>query len=100
MMHWPMSSATVVILMAISKLEEIMDIFAGFRKTETPVAIIREGTTPNVEMVTGTVRDLIFHVRYPSLSSPAVIVVGEVVKLHPHFKKEIMVIQSAGAERA
>src|ERR1700712_3204988 len=39
------SSATVVILMAMSKLESIMDIFTENGKGETPVAIIQDGTT-------------------------------------------------------
>ena len=94
------SSATVIILMAVSKLEEIMDIFAGFGKSETPVAIIQEGTTPNGKMVIGSVRDIAFRAQYASLSNPAVIVVGEVVKLHPSYIKEVAIVQSAKAKRA
>src|SRR5665647_698269 len=41
------SSATVVILMAMSKLEAIMDIFIANGKADTPVAIIQDGTTPH-----------------------------------------------------
>ena len=39
------SSATVIILMAMSKLEAIMDIFKEYGKQDTPVAIIQDGTT-------------------------------------------------------
>lgn len=87
------SSATVVILMAMSKLEEIMDIFSGFGKTETPVAIIQDGTTPKAKMVIGTVKDIFFRAQHAGLRNPAIIVVGEVVKLHEKFVKELFVLQ-------
>jgi uroporphyrin-III C-methyltransferase len=89
------SSATVVILMAMSKLEEIMDIFAGYGRSETPVAIIQNGTTSNVKMVIGTVRDIQFKAQYQGLSNPAVIVVGDVVKLHPSLVKEVAISQGS-----
>lgn len=77
------SSATVIILMAMSKLETIMDIFAGYGKRDTPVAIIQDGTTPKEKIVIGTVRDIVFKAQYAGLANPAIIIVGEVVKLHP-----------------
>lgn len=77
------SSATVIILMAMSKLEAIMEIFAGHGKSDTPVAIIQEGTTSREKMVMGTVRDIVFRAQHAGLGNPAVIIVGEVVKLHP-----------------
>ena len=76
------SLATVIILMAMSKLEDIMDIFVANGKADTPVAIIQEGTTPNEKIVIGTVKDIVFRSQYHGLSNPAVIVIGEVVKLH------------------
>lgn len=79
------SSATVVILMAMSKLETIMEIFGGFGKNETPVAIIQDGTTPKEKVVIGKVRDIVFKAAYAGLQNPAVIVVGEVVNLHRLF---------------
>jgi len=79
------SSATVVILMAMSKLEAIMDIFSKYGKAETPVAIIQDGTTENEKYVIGTVRDIVFRAQHAALSNPAIIIVGEVVKLHPSF---------------
>lgn len=76
------SSATVVILMAMSKLEEIMDIFISMGKAETAVAIIQEATTPNEKMAIGKVKDIVFKAEYLQLSNPAVIVIGNVVNLH------------------
>lgn len=91
------SSATVVILMAMSKLEEIMDIFAGYGKSDTPVAIVQNGTTPNAKMVVGTVRNIAFKAEYAGLSNPAIIVVGEVVRLHTALVKEIAFAQGTTA---
>jgi len=75
------STATVVILMAMSKLEAIMDCFTRYGKQDTPVAIIQNGTTPQQKMVLGTVRDICFRSQHAGLSNPAVIVIGEVVTL-------------------
>ncbi len=84
------SSATVVILMAMSKLEAIMDIFLANGKASTPVAIIQDGTTPNEKIVIGTVKDISFKSQYECLTNPAIIIVGEVVSLHQPKLKTIL----------
>jgi len=84
------SSATVVILMAMSKLEAIMDIFAVNGKANTPVAIIQDGTTPNEKMVIGTAKDIFFKSQYAELTNPAIIIVGEVVNFHSSQIKAIV----------
>jgi uroporphyrin-III C-methyltransferase len=83
------SSATVIILMAMSKLEAIMEIFAGYGKSETPVAIIQDGTTNREKMLMGTVRDIVYKSQYEELSNPSIIIVGEVVKLHPSLSRTV-----------
>jgi uroporphyrin-III C-methyltransferase len=85
------STATVVILMAMSKLEEIMDIFKACGKSETPVAIIQDGTTANEKMVIGTVKEISYKAQYAGLTNPAIIVVGEVVKLQSSIIKETVI---------
>ena len=82
------SSATVVILMAMSKLEAIMDKFKANGKKDTPVAIIQNGTTNKEKCVIGTVSDIYFRAQYEGLCNPAIIIVGEVVRLHPSLLKE------------
>ncbi|MEM8927282.1 MAG: uroporphyrinogen-III C-methyltransferase [Bacteroidota bacterium] len=74
------SSATVVILMGMSKLGEIMALFQSEGKSETPVAIIQEGTTKNEKLGIGTVATIEAKVREQKLTNPAIIVIGEVVK--------------------
>lgn len=74
------SSATVVILMGMSKLKEIVSIFKQFEKGDLPVAIIQNGTTNNEKLGLGTVNSILEVVKRNELSSPAIIVIGEVVK--------------------
>ncbi|PWV49860.1 uroporphyrinogen-III C-methyltransferase [Chitinophaga sp. S165] len=75
------STATVIILMAMSKLEKIMDIFSGYGKENLPVAIIQNSSTDREKVVTGTVKDIVFKAQHAGMSNPAVIVVGKVVDL-------------------
>ena len=82
------SSATVIILMAMSKLEAIMDIFREHGKQDTLVAIIQNGTTPEEKWVIGSVKDIVFKAEFAGITNPAIIVVGEVVHLHPTQLKE------------
>jgi len=89
------SSATVIILMAMSKLEAIMDIFREYGKKHTPVAIIQNGTTPEEKWVIGSVKDILFKAEFAGITNPAIIVVGEVVKLHPSLLKEKLQSQTS-----
>ncbi|UJH68250.1 uroporphyrinogen-III C-methyltransferase [Allomuricauda sp. SCSIO 65647] len=74
------SSATVVILMGMSKLGEIMALFKKQGKSETPVAIIQEGSTTNEKIGIGTVASIENEAREQQLANPAIIVIGEVVR--------------------
>ena len=77
------SSATVVILMAMSKLEAIIDIFLEMGKEDTPVAIIQDGTTEQEKIIIGKVKDIFFKSQFEGIKNPAIIIIGEVVNLHP-----------------
>lgn len=74
------STATVVILMGMSKLNEIVSIFKKFNKSEIPTAIIQNGTTVSEKIGLGTINSIEEVVLHKQLSSPAIIVIGEVVK--------------------
>ena len=74
------SSATVVILMGMSKLSQIVSLFQKESKGETPIAIIQNGTTPDEKIGIGTINTIEEIVAQNKLSSPAIIVIGEVVK--------------------
>lgn len=74
------STATIVILMGMGKLDEIVAVFSEENKQNTPVAIIQNGTTENEKFGVGTIRTICQIVNEKELSSPAIIVIGEVVK--------------------
>ena len=73
------SNATVIILMGMSKLGQIMELFKEEGKTETPVAIIQNGTRDNEKIGIGTVASIEHKAKEQQLSNPAIIVIGEVV---------------------
>ncbi|EAQ49897.1 MULTISPECIES: uroporphyrinogen-III C-methyltransferase [Leeuwenhoekiella] len=74
------SSATVVILMGMSKLAEITALFRESGKKDTPVAIIQDGTTSKERIGVGTVDTIETVVQELKLTNPSIIVIGEVVK--------------------
>jgi uroporphyrin-III C-methyltransferase len=80
------SSATVVILMGMSKLEQIVTLFQNESRGETPIAIIQNGTLPNEKVGFGTINTILQQVRDKQLSSPAIIVIGEVVRKRCNVK--------------
>lgn len=73
------SSATVVILMGIGKLEEIIGVFSKYKPSTYPMAIIQNGTLPNEKVVCGHLSTIQEKAQQEGISSPAVIIVGEVV---------------------
>jgi uroporphyrin-III C-methyltransferase len=71
---------TLVILMGLHNLRAIVDeLVANGRAPETPVAVIRQGTTGRQAVVSGTLADIVE--RSCSIKAPALIVVGAVVRL-------------------
>ena len=86
------SSATVVILMGMNKLNEIISIYQNNRTDDLPVAIIQNGTKDTEKKVVGTISSIAKLVQEYQLSSPAIIVIGEVVnnasKLTQYFQEE------------
>ena len=86
------SSATVVILMGMSKLSEIVSVFSSEGKGNESVAIIQNGTTEREQTGFGTINTIESVVKEKQLSSPAIIVIGEVVKQRVELdsvKKEV-----------
>ncbi|MDN3642402.1 uroporphyrinogen-III C-methyltransferase [Lutimonas halocynthiae] len=81
------SSATVVILMGMNKLSQIVSIFKELDKEDTPVAIIQNGTLENQNSGIGEMSTIEDVVKTKNLSSPAIIVIGEVVKNNNEIQK-------------
>ena len=71
---------TIVFLMGVEHMSEIVQqLIAHGRPSDTPVAVIREGTTQNQFVVTGTLADIVE--KAEGIRPPAVLIVGEVVNL-------------------
>lgn len=73
------SNATVVILMGMSKLQQIVALFMGEGKSETPIAIIQNGTCKDEKIGVGVIATIEKEVAAQKLSNPAIIIIGEVV---------------------
>lgn len=74
------SSATVVILMGMNKLEEIVALYQSNRVDDLPIAIIQNGTQKTQKKVIGTISTILELVKNNEIASPAIIVIGEVVR--------------------
>jgi uroporphyrin-III C-methyltransferase len=73
---------TLVILMGLSRLPEIAArLLWNGRPTDTPAAVIEQGTLPGERVVTGTLGTIAKDAARAGLRSPATVVVGEVVRL-------------------
>ena len=95
---------TLVFYMGMSNLPHIVEkLTANGLPAETPVAVIRWGTRPEQQTVTGTLADILERARAAKMGHPAIIVVGGVVSLRdklkwfeykPLFGKRVLVTRS------
>jgi uroporphyrin-III C-methyltransferase len=74
------SSATVIILMGLNKITSIMEIYSELGKSNTPVAVVQDGTLPSQQAVVGTVSSIVDLVNQEKIVAPAIIIIGEVVR--------------------
>ncbi len=95
---------TLVFLMGVENLSNIVhNLLMHGRSSETPCAVIRWGTLPDQQVVTGVLADIEDKVEKADLKPPAILVVGEVVRLRnelmwfenrPLFGRRIVVTRS------
>ena len=98
------SSDTLVFLMGIGNLTHIVNkLIQNGRLPSTPVAVISQGTSPKQRTLVGTLGDIGSRAQKEGFEPPAVIVVGEVVKLReqirwfdklPIFGKRVLVTRA------
>lgn len=75
---------TLVFLMGVKNLSQIAgSLIENGKDADTPVALIRWGTTDNQETLTGDLRDIAAKAEEKHFSPPAILVVGRVVSLRP-----------------
>ncbi|MBI3910497.1 MAG: uroporphyrinogen-III C-methyltransferase [Armatimonadetes bacterium] len=95
---------TLVVLMGVEKLPEIVAaLLAGGKSPNTPVAMIRWGTYPVQETLCSTLGEIVAQAQATGFRRPAVIVMGEVVRLReplawyerrPLFGRRILVTRA------
>jgi len=88
------SSATVVILMGLRKLAAITTIYQELEKGTLPVMVVQNGSRKEETHVIGTINDIVKKVELAQISTPAIIVIGEVVQLHQDMAKSMALEQS------
>jgi uroporphyrin-III C-methyltransferase len=93
------SSATVAILMGMSKLSEIVSAFAKAGKEKIPVAIIQNGTREDEKIGFGTIETIEKIVQDKQLSSPAIIVIGKVVENRSILSETLASIEEKGYDQ-
>ena len=77
---------TLVVLMGLKSLPRITrELIAHGRRPETPVALVRQGTTDGQETIVGTLADIAMKAEEARLTPPVVAVIGEVVALRPRI---------------
>lgn len=88
--HWPSLArgiGTLVFLMGVKNLPRIVSQLRRHgRSGDTPVALVRWGTTNRQQTVTGTLDTIVDIVHQAGLKAPSIIVIGEVVKLRQTLK--------------
>jgi len=77
------ANQTVVIYMGLSALPDICrQLIAHGAPATRPIAVVQHGSTATQKVLTGTLADLAPRVAESGLTSPSLIIVGDVVKLH------------------
>ncbi len=97
-------SDTLIFLMGMGNLAQIVNqLVQNGRQPSTPVAVISQGTSPKQRTISGTLKDIVAKAKQESFEPPAVIVVGDVVRLReqlrwfdnlPLFGKRILVTRA------
>lgn len=98
------ASGTLIFLMGVANLEHICsELLRCGKAADMPVALIRWGTWMEQETLTGTLSDIVQKVKEVNFQSPAVTIVGQVVKLReklawfekkPLFGRRILVTRA------
>jgi len=83
-------NATIIVLMGVKNLEKICRrLIENGKNPNTPVAIIQEGTTANQRVVVGNLSNIAEIAKKERIEPPAIIVIGDVVKLREKTGKFI-----------
>jgi len=73
--------------MGIERIKEIAAIFKQEGKERLPVAVIEKGSTTDEHIIVGVVDTIAELIEDHKISSPALLVFGNVVSVHPAFAR-------------
>jgi len=88
------SAATVVIYMGMKKLHEISSIYEEGNLGHLPAMIVQNATLPHQKEVKCTARDLAVVACTAGLSSPAIVVIGNVVHARTYAMTQLQNVQT------
>jgi uroporphyrin-III C-methyltransferase len=74
------TNTTVVVLMGLSKIAEIAQIWQQAGKCDCPFAIVENATLPHQQIVIGDATNIAAQVEAAGLTGPTIIVIGETVR--------------------
>ncbi len=80
-----LTADTLVVLMGVGNLPGIVEQVLETRGRDTPVAVIQEGATEKQRVVVGNLGDIVEKVEREGVKPPAIVVIGEVVRLRREF---------------
>jgi uroporphyrin-III C-methyltransferase len=86
------SNATAIVLMGLGKLAEIMSLYQQAGRGRLPVAVIQNGSLAGERIVVAEVDTITEIVQRENIGSPAIIVLGEVVRSHPAAQLRELVV--------
>ena len=84
------SNATVVVLMGLGKIAEICAMYCQAGRGHLPMAVVQNGTRADEQCVVGQVWNIPKLAAEQGVGAPAVLIIGEVVSLHPSYLAECM----------
>ncbi len=76
-------SQTVVFYMGLNALPTLTQgLISAGKSADTPIAIVSNASLPNQQVLTGTLNDIVAKQEQAKLPAPALLIMGNVVKLH------------------
>lgn len=91
------SRGTIVILMGVANLQKIADaLIRNGKAPETPVAIIERGLRKDRRVTTGPLSEITIAAGKNGVRPPAVIVIGDVVKLYNPAEPDLIPVEEKG----
>jgi len=106
LIDWPSlaKTGTLVLFMSAGNLESIIkQLLKAGKQKNTPVAVIQDASLPTQKVLIGTLKDIVEKTNKQKIKSPAIIIIGEVVKLEKKFnwlkKNKRVLFTGLSAER-